>query len=107
MGISRLTALEIYTNPTDLEFKIVAESEVEYGVMVMRGPGHNFKLLLMTEAVFEKREMAIDSVRTLLSVTLSEGKRMLDECSGALKQEDVEDILRELAEKGSCSTCPF
>lgn len=106
MGLSRLTVLEIYTNPANLEFQI-AESEGKYAVMVTRGPGHKFKLLLTTEAVFEKREVAIDSIRAVLDAALREGTQAFSEHAGALNQENVDRILRELAEKGSCSTCLF
>jgi len=106
MGLTRLTVLEIYTNPADLEFQI-AESGGKYAVMVTRGPGHRFKLLLTTEAVFEKREIAIDSIRAVLDAALSEGKQAFSEQTGALNQENVNRILHELAEKSSCSTCLF
>jgi hypothetical protein len=106
MGLSRLTVLEIYTNPADLEFQI-AESDGKYAVMVTRGPGHKFKLLLTTEAVFEKCEVAIDSIRAVLDATLREGRQAFSEHPGALNQENVDRILRELAEKSFCSTCLF
>lgn len=106
MGLTRLTVLEIYTNPADLEFKI-AESEGKYGVMVTRGPGHKFKLLLTTEAVFEKHAVAVDSIRAVLDAALREGKENFHKDPGVLNQQAVDRILRELKEKSSCSTCLF
>lgn len=106
MGLTRLTVLEIYTNPTDLEFTI-AESGGKHGVMVTRGPGHKFKLLLTTEAVFDKHEVAVDSIRAVLDAALREGKENFGEEPGVLNQETVDHILLDLTQKKFCSTCLF
>ena len=64
-GISRATALEIFTQPDDLEFSIGCKDD-KWAIMVTRGPGHNFKLLITTEPVFESKDAAIKVVEELL-----------------------------------------
>ena len=66
-GISRLTALEIFTNPSDLEIVIGQEKKSgKYAIAIMRGPGHNFKMMLDTEPFTEKFEDALEAVRNTL-----------------------------------------
>jgi hypothetical protein len=106
MSLSRLTALEICTNPTDLEFQ-VAESKGKHAIMITRGPGHRFKLLLTTEAVFESRTVAVSTIRSVLDVALKEGKSAFGEALGMLDQETIDHIIQDLQEQGSCSTHLF
>jgi len=66
-GISRLTALEIFTNPSDLEIVIGQEkSSGKYAIVIMRGPGHNFKTMLDSEPFTEKFEDALEAMKTIL-----------------------------------------
>ena len=66
-GIRRLTALEIFTNPSDLEIIIGQEkSSGKYAIAIMRGPGHNFKMMLDSEPTIEKFEDALEAVKTIL-----------------------------------------
>jgi len=66
-GISRLTALEIFTNPNDLEIVIGQEkSSGKYAIAIMRGPGHRGKLLIDSEPTIEKFEDALEAVKTIL-----------------------------------------
>jgi hypothetical protein len=101
-----MTVLEIYSNPADLEFQI-AETEGKHAIMVTRGPGHRFKLLLTTEAVFESRTVAVSAIRSVLDVALKEGKSAFGETLGMLDQETIDHIIQDLQEQGSCSTHLF
>jgi hypothetical protein len=66
-GISRLTALEIFTNPNDLEIVIGQEkSSGKYAIAIMRGPGHNFKMMLDSESSIENFEDAFRAVKETL-----------------------------------------
>ncbi len=66
-GISRLTALEIFTNPSDLEIVIGQEkSNGKYAIAIMRGPGHRFKMMLDSEPFTENFEDALKAVKETL-----------------------------------------
>ena len=66
-GISRLTALEIFTNPNDLEIIIGQEKKSgKYAIAIMRGPGHRGKMLIDSEPSIEKFEDALEAVKTIL-----------------------------------------
>jgi hypothetical protein len=106
MNLSRMTALEIYSNPADIEF-LIAQSEGKHAIMVTRGPGHRFKPLLSTEAVFESRATAVTIIRSVLDVALKEGKSAFDDALEMLDQETIDHIIQDLQEQGSCSTHLF
>jgi len=68
-GISRLIALEIFTNPSDLEIIIGQEkSSGKYAIAIMRGPGHNFKMMLDSEPFAENFEDALKTAREILEI---------------------------------------
>jgi hypothetical protein len=67
MGISMITALEIFTNPEDLEITISQEKEgAKFAIGIFRGPGHNFKPMLTSQPFAEKFEDAIEAVKGML-----------------------------------------
>jgi hypothetical protein len=67
MGIGRMEALEIFTHPDDLEFTIEKEKDgSKYCVLITRGPGHNFKLLISSTFYFEAPEKAVESIKGIL-----------------------------------------
>jgi len=70
MGLSRLTALEIYTNPKDLEFKIGQERPgALFAIAINRGPGHSFKPMLSSRPFFETAEAAAVAIgETLVAI---------------------------------------
>lgn len=103
MGVSRLTVLEIFTNPADLEFT-VGESDGKWGVLISRGAGHRFKPLLSTEAVFPERDTAIDAIRSVLNGAFEEGQRNFPSEPSMLTKELTNKILEKVKESGSCST---
>ncbi len=65
-----ITALEIFTNPSDLEITIEQEKEgAKFAVGIFRGPGHNFKPMLTSQPFAEKLEDAVETIkRTLESI---------------------------------------
>ena len=76
MDVSRVTVLEIYSNPADLEFTI-GSSEGKWGVLISRGQGHKFKPLLSTEAVFPVHGPTIaedDDLAAFVPVALGDGE---------------------------------
>lgn len=66
-GITMSTALEIFNHPNDLEILIAKkENSSKYSILIYRGPGHNFKMLLSTEPFTEKLEDAVEMVKETL-----------------------------------------
>ena len=67
MGISMLTALEIFTNPSDLEITIGQSKPGEkFAIGIFRGPGHNFKPMLTSQPFAKNLENAVEAVRGIL-----------------------------------------
>jgi hypothetical protein len=67
MGISMITALEIFTNPADLEITIGQEKEgAKFSIGIFRGPGHNFKPMLTSQPFAETQEDAIEAIEGIL-----------------------------------------
>jgi len=64
------TALEIFTNPGDLEITIRQEKEgAKFTIGIFRGPGHNFKPMLTSQPFAGKLEDAVEAIkRTLESI---------------------------------------
>ena len=67
MALSMATALEIFTNPNDLDISIIEDDNSgKYYIEFCRGPGHNFKLMLSSQPFTEKLEDAVKTVRETL-----------------------------------------
>lgn len=67
MGLTMLTALEIFTNPGDLEITIGQEKGGgKFSIGFFRGPGHNFKPMLTSGPFAEKLEDAIKAIENTL-----------------------------------------
>ncbi|MBP9762365.1 hypothetical protein KBD34_01990 [Patescibacteria group bacterium] len=70
MGLSLITALEIFTNPDDLYFAVIKDPESgKYGLVIARGPGHDYKPLFDVSCNYETREGVLEMLRTGLSGT--------------------------------------
>jgi hypothetical protein len=81
-----ITAVEIFTNPTDLYFSIAKGKTGGHLLAISRGPGHNFKLLLTRdEPGFESKELAIGAVRDILTNVRKHILKIL--------KEDPDDLL--------------
>ncbi len=52
MGLTLVTALEIFTHPDDLHIIVTQErgGKRGWGMGICRGPGHDFKVMLSTDA---------------------------------------------------------
>ena len=62
-----ITALEIFTNPGDLEITIGQEKEgAKFAIGIFRGPGHNFKQMLTSQPFAETQEDAIEAIKGVL-----------------------------------------
>ena len=62
-----LTALEIFTNPGDLEITIRQEKDgAKFAIGIFRGPGHNFKPMLNSQPFAETQEDAIEAIKGVL-----------------------------------------
>lgn len=83
MGISMITALEIFTNPSDLEIIIgQAKEGGKFAVGILRGPGHNFKPMLTSEPFAEKFDDAVEAIKGILeSVREAMTKEFMDQKS--------------------------
>jgi hypothetical protein len=64
-GISRITALEIFTQPDDLEFRVDQDGD-KWAFAITRGSGHNFKLLITAQPVCESSKEAVQAIADLL-----------------------------------------
>jgi hypothetical protein len=119
-GVTRATALEIFTQPNDLEFSI-GQKGGRWGIIITRGPGHRFKWLLSTKPVFESPKAATNVVHDVLeSICQWATKELCDpatlaaqiinpedqslETAGVLTLEDREWIIRELEQHRVAST---
>jgi len=71
-GITMGTALEIFTNPRDLQVTIAQELNGggKFGFGIFRGPGHGFKPLLTSAFFAEALEEAVQAVRGVLETTV-------------------------------------
>lgn len=85
MGVSRMTILEIFTNPCDLVVAI-GQKDGKFSVFVSRGPGHNYKLMLSAEGIFESRQAAVDSIRQVLEFAAEKGKETLEDRTNPIAQ---------------------
>lgn len=65
MGVSLASALEIFSQPDDLHFQAAQIGE-KWAFAISRGPGHNYKLLLSTEPVFDTIEATVRMVGKVL-----------------------------------------
>ena len=69
MGISIITAVEIFTNPGDLEFNIgftIGKESGKFSISIFRGPSHNFKPLITSPPFAEKLEDAVEAIKERL-----------------------------------------
>ena len=124
MALSMITALEIFTNPKDLDFQVGKSTKVsgKFIFAISRGPGHGFKLLIDTEPVFSSVEEAVKALKHLLegicqaataeikrpgsvaSFVANPENRPIEEATNALTQEEIETICRQLLESGHTQT---
>ena len=123
MGISMITALEIFTNPGDLEITIGQEKGGgKFAIGIFRGPGHNYKSVLTSQPFAETQEDAIKAVEetlqtvheaitkesenrgSLASQYLNPDGQEIDQ-SKVLNQELIARILGEIRQLQKASTC--
>lgn len=64
-GLTLITALEIYTNPFDLDIIITEDA-----LMMSRGPGHNFKILLSGEWKFSDKIIIAEDIKNILKTII-------------------------------------
>ena len=123
MTISLITAIEIYTNPYDLEFLVGKENGgSKFAIAITRGPGHDYKLLLTTAPYTENQAEAIGIIREILELTRStvEGELNNPESIAAsflnpdgeeinqanvLNPDLIERIIAKLEQDREASTC--
>jgi hypothetical protein len=122
-NVSMGTALEIFNHPRDLYFS-VSEHEGKYAFVISRGPGHNFKLLISADPVFEGREAVILCVQEILTgIRTHLEKELLDPSTIAaqfcnpsrlprhmfqgLTAEYIDRIISDLQTQGSVSTSQY
>lgn len=78
-GITLITALEIFTNPKDLQISIGKKGNSKYMFVVSRGPDHNFKPLISTTPFAETVDIAVEEIKKLLEmIQLASLKQMKD-----------------------------
>lgn len=117
------TAIEIFTNPGDLEIVIKQiDGKGLFAISICRGPGHRYKLLLTSEPFWETKEAAVLFVGEILqaAATISRAEledpdssifRILNPEGGKidesliLNQDLIDRILNELRINSHASTC--
>ncbi len=72
MGLSLMTALEIFTHPNDLYLGVFQPEDSEkWGIIIGRGKGHNYKPLLSNgidrNPIFDDRDAAVEDLIKVLS----------------------------------------
>lgn len=85
MGLSMGSLIEIFTQSDDLEISIIANGS-KHAIFVRRGPGHKFKLMVSSPAVFETREVAIKEVEGLLKAACEVAKAELVDPTSPIAQ---------------------
>lgn len=102
MGVTIITALEIAGNAEDLRFSIPEENG-QFGVLITRGPGHRFKLMISGPLVLASREDAIAVIRdeVLEPILHHIAKERLE---SKLTPEVTEKILAGLRATGTAQT---
>lgn len=111
MSLTRLTALEIFTNPNDLHFSMptagVGADEM-FGISITRGPGHNFKPMLSGSPTRSRVDI-IQLVTNILNTTRKECNQFIDAASGldpdrCLTEDQQRQILESLQKTGEAAT---
>jgi hypothetical protein len=116
--ISLISALEIFSNPSDLEFVIGQEKEGgKFAIGIYRGPGHNYKPIVTSRPFTEKFEDAVEEIEKLLnsvheSVTAALVKKdsfleglVVSDSQQVLNPELITRIIDELRQNKKASTC--
>ena len=86
MGISRLVAYEIVANPDDIVIDAGGpESTGKFFGWVTRGPGHNYKLLLSTQPVYDTSKQAKQAMEELVAKIKEFVKKDLEDPNNPLK----------------------
>lgn len=71
MGMSLITAMEIFTNPYDLEVTVGrTDKDSKFSIFMSRGPGHRFKILITSEPFAKKLEDAIKGIEEILGMVV-------------------------------------
>ncbi len=118
-----LTALEIHTNPRDLEFTIGKDKQSgKFAFEIFRGPGHQYKALLTTKPFAKSQDEVIATIKEILegitelsekelpnpdspiSQILNPDNQEIDP-SNTLNQEFIDQIIEELRRNQKASTC--
>ncbi|MES2416492.1 MAG: hypothetical protein V4504_02225 [Patescibacteria group bacterium] len=126
-----ITALEIFTNPYDLEFVIGEDPEKKkWGLMICRGPEHRGKLLLSGEGYDSKQDVINTIITQVLNICVEKGNEVSfgnskngaeellktvanpkngtpEKAMNALTSQMVEQIKKQLEKDDSCSTCSW
>ena len=125
------SALEIFSNPFDLEFMIGEDQGKKDGTFCLaltRGPGHNFKPVLTGEG-YKSKDDAIETFKKVLDICVEKGEEVFfgkksstdtvgkllktvgnpsdtkkEEAKNALTNDMVEKIIYDLKEKEVVST---
>jgi len=123
MGLTMMTALEIFTNPDDLEITIVQEKNGgKFAISIFRGIKHRYKPMLTSQPFAKTQKEAIKAIGEILQAVhnvstrefenseslvfqfLNPDSKEIDQ-SKILNQNLIERILEELRKNAKVSTC--
>ncbi len=99
MGVSRITALEIYGNQNDIICECWGENDDGLFVgVIRRGPGHNNKLLLDVGLKVDSEEEAVSFMESLRDSIISAMEKELadkeSQTSELLQDDSVQSALK-------------
>jgi len=101
MGVSRLTALEIYSNQDDIVCECWGKNDKGLFVgVIRRGPGHNGKLLLSGGLKVDSKEEAVsymESLRDSIISAMEEELANKESQTSKLLQDDSVQLALEVA----------
>lgn len=97
-----ISALEIFSNPYDLEF-IVGENtdkkDGTFSLMLTRGPGHNFKVMITGEG-YKSKDDAVETIKKILDSCIEKGEEVF--FGKKSSTDDVGQLLKTVGNSKDC-----
>ncbi len=97
-----ISALELFSNPYDLEFLVGENTEKKDGtfsLMLTRGPEHNFKVMLTGEG-YKSKDDAIDTFKKILDICVEKGEEVF--FGKKSSTDDVGSLLKAVGNPKDC-----
>ena len=96
LGVSRMTAWWIFSNPEELQVFVAPHKETKrFAISLSRGPSDHYRPML-TGGAFEEREGAIEAIEWVLKTSITIGTEDLGAGPGSMTLERVATIVAAL-----------